>query len=411
MNEAKLLECWSPKQLEVIKAYYRKNPYMIINDGAVRTGKTTVDNFLFLNELRRIQRYANGIIKYPQYILGGASVKKINQNVIRELNNNYGLTIKLNKYNEFELFDCIVVCTGTDDIGQFSNIVGMTAYGAYINEASVSRQEVFDEILKRCSGDYNVKTGEGFAPKIIIDTNPDSPVHFIKQSYIDKADGKTIYRTQWGLDDNPFLNPQVKRNIKDTTPSGVFYDRKILGLWSSADGVVYADFDKNIHFVEQLPKVAFTRYIVGVDWGYEHKGVMVLFGVTEDKTLYLIEEIVAQHKLIDWWIEQARKIIKDYGYGIPFYCDTARPDLIAEFQNNNIWTVDAIKDINAGVEKVAERIHNKKFFALKDKTPNFEKEVYSYVWDKKTGKPVKENDDVMDAVRYAIYTDSQHHNY
>ena len=30
-------------------------------------------------------------------------------------------------------------------------------------------------------------------------------------------------------------------------------------------------------------------------------------------------------------------------------------------------------------------------------------EVYSYVWDGDKGEPVKVNDDVMDAVRYAIY--------
>ena len=34
------------------------------------------------------------------------------------------------------------------------------------------------------------------------------------------------------------------------------------------------------------------------------------------------------------------------------------------------------------------------------------KEVYSYVWDDKNKKeqPAKENDDAMDAVRYALYT-------
>jgi hypothetical protein len=29
------------------------------------------------------------------------------------------------------------------------------------------------------------------------------------------------------------------------------------------------------------------------------------------------------------------------------------------------------------------------------------------VWNEKTGEPVKNNDDVLDALRYAIYTESQ----
>ena len=35
----------------------------------------------------------------------------------------------------------------------------------------------------------------------------------------------------------------------------------------------------------------------------------------------------------------------------------------------------------------------------------FKKEIYTYVWNKKTGEPVKENDDIQDLIRYAIYTE------
>lgn len=47
------------------------------------------------------------------------------------------------------------------------------------------------------------------------------------------------------------------------------------------------------------------------------------------------------------------------------------------------------------------------FFVSKDGCMKFLEEAYAYVWDEKTGLPVKENDDVVDALRYAIY--SQHH--
>lgn len=143
---------------------------MLINHGAVRTGKTTVDNDIFLSELLLISDYAKGRgIKHPQYIVGGASVNNINRNVLRELNQNYGLQIKLNQHNEFELFGVIVCCLGTDDLGRFSGAVGMTSFGLYLNEASVAKEEVFDELLKRCSGDKN------FAPMVIVDTNPTVP--------------------------------------------------------------------------------------------------------------------------------------------------------------------------------------------------------------------------------------------
>lgn len=47
----------------------------------------------------------------------------------------------------------------------------------------------------------------------------------------------------------------------------------------------------------------------------------------------------------------------------------------------------------------------KKFYVL-ETCKQFLKEVYNYVWDENKGLPVKKNDDVMDSVRYAIYTHS-----
>lgn len=41
---------------------------------------------------------------------------------------------------------------------------------------------------------------------------------------------------------------------------------------------------------------------------------------------------------------------------------------------------------------------------VKDKQSGFLDELYQYVWDEKSGEPVKANDDVMDAWRYAVAT-------
>ena len=120
MNNAALSRLYSEKQQRVLKRYFTKRPYMLINHGAVRTGKTTVDNDIFLSELLLISDYAKDRgIKHPQYIVGGASVNNINRNVLRELNQNYGMQIKLNQHNEFELFGVVVCCLGTDDLGRF----------------------------------------------------------------------------------------------------------------------------------------------------------------------------------------------------------------------------------------------------------------------------------------------------
>ncbi|MGN0807969.1 MAG: PBSX family phage terminase large subunit [Candidatus Coproplasma sp.] len=382
---------------------------MLINHGAVRSGKTTIDNDIFLQEILRISEYAaRKGIKEPQYIIGGASVKNINRNIIRELNQKYGLEIKLNQANEFTLFGVVCCCLGTDDLGRFSGAVGMTSYGLYLNEGSTAKQEVFDELLKRCSGDTE------FTPMIIIDSNPDSPEHYLYRNYISlpieerKRIGILTYH--WELDDNPFLNPQVRENIKNSTPSGVFYDRKIKGLWITAEGIVYEDFYEPVHVVDDSevpPKNKFERFFCGVDWGYEHKGVISLWGVTSDGTRWLLKLVVAQHKLIDWWVAQARLIIEEYGYGFKWYCDDARPDNIDEFVKARIWAVGADKRIASGVECVAGYMKTQKIKIPKKYARLFCGELFKYVWDPKTGLPVKEDDDIMDSTRYGIFSDSE----
>ena len=42
-------------------------------------------------------------------------------------------------------------------------------------------------------------------------------------------------------------------------------------------------------------------------------------------------------------------------------------------------------------------------YVCRDKVKKFRDEIYQYVWDKKKGEPIKEFDDVLDALRYAIY--------
>lgn len=413
MTNRNLEKCFSPKQLEVLKDYKYRRPRFLINHGAVRTGKTTIDNFIFLRELLRIHEYAEKRgIRSPQYILGGASINKIQENVIRELENNYNLEIKLNRFNEFRLFDVVVCCKGTDDIGDFKNMVGITSFGAYVNEGSVCHPDIFDEIDKRCSGDYDISTGLGYSPMIIVDSNPDHPEHYLKKDYIDKADGRHIISRHWELDDNVFLNPEYVENLKSTTPSGMYYDRKIRGLWVSAEGAVYGEFDKSVHVTRTLPSMRrFVRYFCGVDWGYEHKGSICLFGVLDDGDVYLLKEITSAHRLIDWWVEQAQNIIREFGYGIKFWCDSARPDNINEFRKANVWAVEADKSVAAGIEKVAYLLHNGKLHIYAGGTEWFLKEVYSYVWNPKTGEPIKQNDDVMDATRYGIYNDALEHGY
>ena len=387
---------YTPKQIEILKACRNTDWFMLINHGAKRSGKTQLDNDIFLQELMRVRRIANKLgIDTPQYILAGYSMGNIQDNILTELSNKYGFEFKFDRFNNFNLFGVKVVQTSHGNISGLGRIRGMTAFGAYINEASLANQEVFDEIKARCSGP---------GARIIADTNPDHPEHWLLKDYI-KSPAEGILIFHFALQDNTFLDQRYIKNIIETTPKGMFSDRGIKGLWVSGEGVVYPDFDQNVHVItsEQARGLIFERVLAGVDWGWEHWGAIVVIGVKAG-SYYVIEEHAAQHKHIGGWIAVAKDIIKRFG-NIPFYCDPARPEHVASFQEAGINAFLGNNRVLSGIEAVATLMTNRQFFIVYSRCPRFRDEIYKYIWKKNTGEPLKENDDVLCAIRYGIYSD------
>lgn len=66
----------------------------------------------------------------------------------------------------------------------------------------------------------------------------------------------------------------------------------------------------------------------------------------------------------------------------------------------------ANKSVIAGIEEVAKSWKANTLFYIKGSIPRFEDEIYQYRWkeNSKIDEVVKEYDDVLDSLRYAIYT-------
>ncbi|EGQ3266898.1 PBSX family phage terminase large subunit [Staphylococcus pseudintermedius] len=392
----KLSYQFTDKQFQIYQEIMKKDWFLCILYGAKRTGKTIFNNYMFLEEVLNVRERATKLgIRNPQYILAGYTLGTIQKNVLEELTNMYGLEFKFDKFNRFKLFGVTIVQTPHGNISGLAAIRGMTAFGAYINEASLAHPSVFDEIKSRCSGE---------GARILSDTNPDNPEHWLLKDYIQNED-ESIISYHFELDDNTFLSERYRKNIKATTPSGMMYDRNILGLWVSGDGLVYQDFDKKIHTMTQdeLKQIPMKQYFAGVDWGYEHHGVIVVFGMGYDDRFYLIEEHAKQHVFIEDWVRIAHDIKARYG-DIPFYCDSARSEHVAKFDEEGINAIFADKRIMRGVELVAHYYKNNRIRIVYDACPRFASEIYNYAWDTKKDLPIKEYDDVMDAMRYALLT-------
>ena len=392
-----LNDVFTPKQKQVVHAYLNEDFKYMILAGAVRSGKTYIDNFLFLMDLRRAKQLAekNGD-KHPQYILAGYSSGTIYNNVISSLEKQFGFDLRTDRHGHYNLFGIDIVPAFTGSIRGLGSIRGMTSYGAYVNEASLAVEDVFQEIVSRCSVEHS---------HIIADSNPDNPQHWLKTKFIDNDDPKarTVYY-HFTIDDNPTLAPDYVESLK-ASKSGMFYERDILGLWVTGEGTVYSDFDKSTMVIERSKLPDNLTYTAGVDWGFDHPTAIMVVGHDDKGNYYLVDEAYGQFQQVDpHWIGVAQEFRKKYGTNMPFWCDTARTEHIRNFQQHHINAKYGYKNVLDGVEKVAALIKQHKFYVVDGAAPNFINEIYQYVWDEKTGAPVKDHDHAQDAVRYCIAT-------
>ena len=385
------------KQLEVLRCIKNEKPKILICSGAKRAGKTFVLTFAFMAHVAKYED--QGL----SFILGGATQASIRRNILDDMESILGKEIKLNKSNAFDLFGNKVYCFDGANSDSYKKARGFTAAGAFLNEATTLHDTFVKEVISRCS--YK-------GARIYMDTNPENPTHSVKTDYIDK-DGQRLKNGQlnikafnFTLYDNSFLDNEYVQSIEASTPSGMFFDRDILGIWVASEGVVYQDFDKNKNYInsDDLDNINFVKYFAGTDWGWEHYGSIVLIGVDDRNNYYLIKEIARKHKHIEYWIDEAKKIINVYG-NIPFYCDTARPDYIKKFREARIKAIDGRKDVIAGISEVASLFKTRKLKVVEDNVDIFKTEIYNYVWKDGKDEPVKQYDDVLDSLRYAIYTD------
>lgn len=390
-----LTKLYTKRQLDVLNYIWNHDWFICGLHGAKRAGKTVVNNDTFVTELSRVRKIADRLgVDEPIYILAGTSSTAIQNNVLQELYNKYGFEPKYDKHGSFVFCGVKVVQVYTGSISGLKRARGFTAFGAYVNEASLANEIVFKEIISRCSGE---------GARVVWDSNPDNPNHWLNRDYIGKNDGKII-DFSFKLDDNTFLSKRYIDSIKAATPKGKFYDRDILGKWTVAEGAIYADYDSEIHVVDELPDM--RRYFAGIDWGYTHYGSIVIVGEGVDNNYYLVDGVASQFKEIDWWVEQARKLTDIYG-NTPFYADSARPEHVARFDNEGFDISNANKSVIAGIELIAKLFKEQKLYVKRDFVPRFFDEIFQYRWKENSARdePLKEFDDVLDSVRYALYSD------
>lgn len=298
----------------------------------------------------------------------------------------------------------------------------------YVQEATELIEDDWEKLTTR------LRNGRMPYQQLIADANPDVPHHWLKQR-CDRTSTRMINTLHTD-------NPTLYRN-GNLTPAGEAYMGKLArltgvrrlrleqGLWVAAEGLIYDEYNPNLHLIDafDIPR-EWTRWWT-VDFGYTNPFVLQMWAEDPDGRLYLYREIYKTRTLVEDHAKEALHLVtrKDGTWKEPqpraVICDHDAEDRATLERHLGLSTSPAHKTVSDGIQAVQARLRPQEDGkprlylmrgALKTadealidaKRPTcLEQEMVGYVWDNKPGSqpketPLKENDHAADAMRYLV---------
>lgn len=188
-----------------------------------------------------------------------------------------------------------IFIAGMKDEGQRQALRSINGDGSadfiWCEEANALTEDDYNELLGRLRG--------GAAPwrQILLTTNPDGPMHWIKTRLIDGGEASVHYSSAI---DNPHLPPEYAITLASI--SGVLGMRLREGMWVQAEGVVYDGWSDAIHMIDRMPEGwQQWRKFRSIDFGYVNPFVCQWWAVDNDgrmvryREIYMTKRTVADH--------------------------------------------------------------------------------------------------------------------
>lgn len=252
VQQRKLMHWWRPGLTSAANDF-------VVADGAIRSGKTIACIIGFLT-------WSQEMFSGESFILAGKTMGALKKNVIRpmlQILEAWGWPydyIRSGTDARIEIGSNTYYLYGANTEAAQDALQGLTAAGAYLDEAALFPRSFVDQAIGRCSVE---------GAKIWMNCNPAGPHHYIREEYILKAREKKVYHLHFAMTDNLTLSRGVLERYRRLWPHGsVFYKRFILGRWVAADGLIYQQFADNVN-----------EYLITEKWLKEHEIVYAVIGV------------------------------------------------------------------------------------------------------------------------------------
>lgn len=320
-------------------------------------------------------------------------------------NSQYQLFVDLiNKYNLNKLFDIsktdmritykmngnMLIASGMDDAEKIKSIQDPNC--VWIEEATEITLDDYLQLRTRLRKNvpnlYSICT-----------FNPVSKNNWLFQYINDNMHRDDVYIMHTTMENNKFVNKSYEHTLNEfASISKNFYSIYRLGEWGDEDNdkVFY-----NYSIVDNLDIDEFDCY--GLDFGYSNPTALVGIKYNPEKKELKVKELLYQGGMTNaTLIEKLKTIIKDK-YKL-IYADSEDPARIQEIFNEGFNIHPADKNRKMGLMAL---MSNKIIIDKHD--TNLIHEIRNYQWGKTrdgslVDEPIKRNDHLIDAMRYAFYT-------
>jgi PBSX family phage terminase large subunit len=303
----------------------------------------------------------------------------------------------------------ILILESANNDRKIERLRGLNLAWAWMDEAAYQPEKVYNVLSDRLRvGEYRnlfattTPRGYNWVYDVFADALPDDPD-------VDLPDGG-VYRSETttavlGVSTraNP-ANPEDYITRQERQRSGDSYRQEIEGEFVTFEGLVYQWFSDD-HVVEpDAVPTDYDRAIYGVDWGGSAPTAIVCL-LEAGGAWYLADEFYERRVVNETIVRELRRMQDRYGPG-PVYCDTNEPRAIQQLRQEGYDAREADKAVETGIRYVNSVSDD---LAVASHCQNVINEFNSYQYKDggESDDVLKENDHAMDALRYALFTDSQ----
>ena len=306
---------------------------------------------------------------------------------------NYKMTQSLVEINDVQYLSL----AATDE-ASYERIRSATIGWALLDEVALLPHSFVAEVIGRLSfGDS----------KIVATCNPQGLNAWLWREYI--RPGKIDRHVRFGLDDNPTLAAKVKDRY-DALYTGHMHDRLVKGQWSDASGRIYRAYTPAI----ARPIGEAVKVVAGLDYGIKSPTAGVVIAWWPDGLATILSGLYidgAKRVVTDEYIaERVCEWLQPFGVQV-VWADPSASSLINTLRGKYLPVQNANHDVLQGIAALNTALASGQLSV--DESPTLDmwrEEIGGYVWDEKARdrgieQPVKINDHMMDATRYAWWSE------